>query len=46
MIGDALIDYQSAQANNVAFLGRVRVGDNNPFPEQVNTVSDLNALLS
>ena len=46
MIGDALIDYQSAQANNVAFLGRVRVGDNSPFPEQVNTVSDLNALLS
>lgn len=46
MIGDALIDYQSAQANNVAFLGRVRVGDNNPFPKQVNTVSDLNALLT
>ncbi len=46
MIGDALIDYQSAQANNVAFLGRVRVGDSSPFPEQVNTVSDLNALLS
>ncbi len=46
MIGDALIDYQSAQTNNVAFLGRVRTGDKNPFPEQVNTVSDLNTLLT
>ena len=46
MIGDALIDYQSAQTNNVAFLGRVRTGDKNPFTEQVNTVSDLNALLT
>ena len=42
MIGDALIDYQSAQSNNIAFLGRVRIGDKNPFPEQVNTVPDLN----
>lgn len=46
MIGDALIDYQSAQTNNVAFLGRVRTGDKNPFPEQVNTVSDLDVLLT
>ena len=46
MIGDALIDYQSAQTNNVAFLGRVRTGDKSPFPEQVNTVFDLNALLT
>ncbi|MGH8684118.1 MAG: HAD family hydrolase, partial [Nitrosospira sp.] len=27
MIGDALIDYQSAQMNKVAFVGRVRPGD-------------------
>ena len=46
MIGDALIDYQSAQTNNVAFLGRVRTGDKSPFPEQVNTVFDLNAVLT
>jgi len=46
MIGDALIDYQSAQVNNVSFLGRVRIGDKNPFPKHVNTVSDLQALLS
>ena len=46
MIGDALIDYQSARTNNVAFLGRVRTEDKSPFPEQVNTVFDLNALLT
>ena len=46
MIGDALIDYQSAQTNNVAFLGRVRTGDKSPFPEQVKTLFDLNALLT
>ena len=46
MIGDALIDYQSAQVNNLAFLGRVRIGDKNPFPEYVKTVPDLQSLLS
>lgn len=46
MIGDALIDYQSAQNNNVVFLGRVRTGDKNPFPDRVNTVFDLNTLLT
>jgi len=46
MIGDALIDYQSAQVNNVTFLGRVRTGDKNPFPKHVNTVSDFYVLLS
>ena len=46
MIGDALIDYQSAQVNNLAFLGRVRIGDKNPFPEYVKTVPDLQPLLS
>ena len=45
MIGDALIDYQSAQVNNLAFLGRVRIGDKNPFPEYVKTVPDLQSLL-
>ena len=46
MIGDALIDYQSAQLNGVAFLGRVRAGDDNPFPPQVETVADLSSLLA
>ncbi|MEI8384965.1 MAG: HAD family hydrolase [Nitrosomonadaceae bacterium] len=46
MIGDALIDYQSAHLNGVSFLGRVRAGDDNPFPPQVETVVDLNSLLT
>lgn len=46
MIGDALIDYQSAYLNNVAFLGRVRPGDENPFPPHVDVVPDLNPLLA
>lgn len=41
MIGDALVDYESAHCNGIAFLGRVRPGDPNPFPEQVQTVPDL-----
>jgi phosphoglycolate phosphatase-like HAD superfamily hydrolase len=45
MIGDALIDYQSAQLNNVSFLGRVRPGDENPFPAHVDVLQDLNPLL-
>lgn len=46
MIGDALIDYQSARINNVSFLGRVRPGDKNPFPEHVKVLTDLSPLLS
>ena len=46
MIGDALIDYQSAYINNVAFLGRVRPGDKNPFPSHVEVIPDLNPLLA
>ncbi|BCT66812.1 HAD family hydrolase [Nitrosospira sp. NRS527] len=46
MIGDALIDYQSAQLNNVAFLGRVRPGDKNPFPAHVDILPDLSPLLT
>ena len=45
MIGDALIDYQSAQMNKIAFLGRVRPGDDNPFPAEVNTLPYLSPLL-
>ena len=45
MIGDALIDYQSAMVNNIAFIGRVRPGDQNPFPAHVNVLPDLSPLL-
>ena len=41
MIGDALIDYESADTNGLAFLGRVFPGDENPFPAHVQVVSDL-----
>ncbi len=46
MIGDALVDYQSAQLNRVSFLGRVRPGDENPFPANVKIVPDLSPLLA
>lgn len=46
MIGDALIDYQSARINNVSFIGRVRPGDKNPFPEHVDILPDLSSLLA
>lgn len=46
MIGDAIADYQSAQANRIAFLGRVRPGDMNPFPADVDVLPDLSPLLA
>lgn len=45
MLGDALIDFESADVNGVSFLGRVRTGDTNPFPPHVRIVADLNPLL-
>lgn len=41
MVGDALVDYESAHLNNIAFLGRVRPGDDNPFPKSVEIIPDL-----
>ncbi|SFW11137.1 HAD family hydrolase [Nitrosovibrio sp. Nv17] len=41
MVGDALIDYESARQHGIAFLGRVRPGDANPFPAEVEVVPDL-----
>lgn len=41
MIGDALVDYESADENGLAFLGRVCPGDPNPFPAHVTVVPDL-----
>ncbi|SFM63008.1 HAD family hydrolase [Nitrosomonas communis] len=45
MIGDAMADYHGATVNGTAFLGRVRPGDDNPFPGQVRIVPDLCALI-
>lgn len=45
MIGDAMADYEGAQANHTAFLGRVFPGDLNPFPVDVKIVPDLRGLL-
>ncbi len=44
MIGDALVDYESAHSNGVAFLGRVYPGEDNPFPSNVKIVPDLCAM--
>ena len=46
MVGDAMADYLGAKANNTAFLGRVRPGDTNPFPIDVEVVPDLHTLLA
>lgn len=46
MIGDALVDYESAHTNDVAFLGRVYPGDRNPFPAHVEIVPDLCGLVA
>ena len=40
-IFDALVDYESAQQNSIPFLGRVRPQDANPFPTEVEIVTDL-----
>lgn len=44
MIGDAIADWEGAQANNTAFLGRVFPGDPNPFPAHIEIVPDLRGL--
>lgn len=44
MIGDALIDYESAQSNGIEFLGRVHPDEQNIFPAGVTTVPDLRLL--
>ncbi|SFK60515.1 Phosphoglycolate phosphatase, HAD superfamily [Nitrosomonas aestuarii] len=46
MIGDAMADYEGAQVNGTAFLGRVRPGDDNPFPPETKVVPDLCSLVS
>jgi len=44
MIGDAIADLEGAQANNIAFLGRVHPGNPNPFPAHIKIVPDLRGL--
>ncbi len=44
MIGDALVDFESAQSNGIAFLGRVHPDDPNIFPADVATIPDLRVL--
>ena len=46
MIGDAMADFEGAQANGTAFLGRVFPGDPNPFPANVEIVPDLHGLVT
>jgi len=46
MIGDAMADYEGAAANGLAFLGRVKLGDNNPFPAGTQIVPDLSAFVA
>tara|TARA_R110002073_G_scaffold44428_6_gene123114 strand:- start:973 stop:1614 length:642 start_codon:yes stop_codon:yes gene_type:complete len=46
MVGDALVDYESAHVNGLAFLGRVYPGAPNPFPEHVKVVPDLCTLVN
>ena len=43
-IGDAMTDYDAAQQCGVPFLGRVRPGNNNPFPEETVTAADFKGM--
>lgn len=46
MIGDAIADLEGALANGIAFLGRVRPDNPNPFPAHVEVVPDLRDLVA
>lgn len=46
MIGDALVDFESARLNGIAFIGRVHPEDQNIFPPEVATVPDLSTLIT
>lgn len=43
-IGDAMTDYRAAEATGLDFIGRVRKGNDSPFPEGTVIVSDLTEL--
>ena len=46
MIGDALIDYQSAQLNKLHSWGACAPGMKTPFQQHVDTLPDLSPLLT
>lgn len=43
-IGDAMTDYQAAKETNMDFVGRVGLGDENPFPDGTLVIRDLTEL--
>lgn len=43
-VGDAWSDYEAARETEVRFLGIVASGNENPFPEDLDTFADLGAL--
>ena len=43
MIGDALTDFEAADANSIGFLGRVPAGHANPFPAGTSVLTDFSA---
>lgn len=43
-VGDAWSDFEAARETEVHFLGIVASGNENPFPEDVDTFADLGAL--
>jgi phosphoglycolate phosphatase-like HAD superfamily hydrolase len=44
-LGDAMADYEAAQAADLHFIGRVPEGHANMFPPDVRVVQDLTELL-
>lgn len=46
MVGDATTDYEGACGAGTAFIGRVAMGQPNPFPADVMVIPDLTYLLS
>jgi phosphoglycolate phosphatase-like HAD superfamily hydrolase len=43
-VGDGLTDFEAARAVAVPFVGRVREGEDSPFPASTTVVSDLTGL--
>ncbi|NQU57024.1 MAG: HAD family hydrolase [Rhodospirillales bacterium] len=43
-VGDAMTDYQAAAETGLQFIGRVGVGDENPFPQGTTIIEDLTKL--
>jgi phosphoglycolate phosphatase-like HAD superfamily hydrolase len=44
LIGDAWSDWDAAQQTGIRFVGRVSPGDDNPFPPDVDIITDLHGL--